>query len=661
MSWKKIIFAVLPAILFLFLISEVRAQTPISDCTIILSSGNYYLTQDIYYDGNQPCITILANNVDLDCQNHLIYGIDASNSAGISVVQSSNVNVRNCRIKDFYKGIHTDVSNEVTFYNISLESNSYGAYVENSQSVYVIGESGNTIVTGNYYGIFFYNTSYLLRIKYQQLIGNTFGIWGSSSSAVVVENNVISGSSTGLFLGSVSNGNVVENKIYDNGIGVELTSVSLMNFYDNEIRDNSNYGLKATSSVNNNNFYNNLFRNSNNIYTAGLQTNKWNTTKQLGRRIYGTGDYIGGNYWSNPEGTGYSDTCSDSDKDGFCDSPYTVSSNNIDYLPLTSLREYTLNIAVYDTCSFDSDQCFLDVSNPTIQIWKEGIKIVERSFNATIPNCPNKCPQPIQKACSVLSVKLAEGTYTIKVYKTGYNSFEGDLLLNMDLTFPVLLSRENSYTIKVKVMDSINRSYIKNILRCLYYSNGSVVPDPYPNAKWCAEISGTGEYSWYCAPRESYYYTISADGYQPYRSSTFYLNADREDIVLLSPTAYTPPGVICGNGICEPPYENATSCPQDCALLAPIPQINKTEWEEMGYGWLVPLFSPFAIYNLIMISFAVLGGVITREASAVLGIILVFVAIYTFMGIYPWWLGVVLIIIAGFLFVNLIGIIFVRK
>lgn len=654
MNSKKAFLTTLFLFSFLFFISEVKAQTPINSCPyIILSSGSYYLTQDLYYTGNQPCITILANNVILNCNNYLIYGVDASNSAGISVVQSSNVEVRNCRIKDFIKGVHADLSNNITFYNISSESNTYGVYIENSQSVYVIGEAGKTKVTNNYYGIFFYNTSYLLRIRNQYLLGNNFGIWGSTSSAVAIEKSSVIGSSIGLFLGSVSNGNVMDNEIYSNTVGIELSSVSAFNFYNNKISDNTQYGIKATSSVINNKFFNNLLKNSNNVYTAGLQANSWNTTKQLGTRIYGTGNYIGGNYWSNPEGTGYSDTCTDSDKDGFCDSPYTVSTNNIDYLPLTSLREYTLSIAVYDSCAFDTDNCFLDVSNPTIEIWKEDLRIIQGTFNATASNCPSKCPSPIQKSCNVLRVKLAEGVYTIKVYKSGYQSFEGDFMLNMDIIFPVFLTKANTYKIKISVKDSQTGSYITKIQRCLYYSNGSVVPDPYLGAKWCAEVSSGGEYTWYCVPQGSYYYTVFAEGYQTYKSGTFTLNADREDTVLLTPT-YLPPGVICGNGICEPPYENITSCPQDCGHLAPLPQINVSEWQELGYGWLLPLFTPFAFYNFIMIFLALIGGALTREASVPLGIILCFIVIYTFFGIYPWWLGFVLIIIAGFLFVNMI-------
>jgi hypothetical protein len=98
------------------------------------------------------------------------------------------------------------------------------------------------------------------------------------------------------------------------------------------------YGIYLYSSQNNL-IYNNLFNNTNNFYFKGnIYPNSWNTTKQLGQRIYSPGNYIGGNYWTNPTGNGFSDTCTDADNDEFCDSSYTLNSTgpNIDYLPLSN-------------------------------------------------------------------------------------------------------------------------------------------------------------------------------------------------------------------------------------------------------------------------------------------------------------------------------------
>jgi len=81
--------------------------------------------------------------------------------------------------------------------------------------------------------------------------------------------------------------------------------------------------------------YNNIFNNTNNYCGSLNNPNYWNTTYQSGTNIWNESlGYIGGNLWTNPSNTGYSDNCSDGNNDGFCDSPYELNSNNIDYLPI---------------------------------------------------------------------------------------------------------------------------------------------------------------------------------------------------------------------------------------------------------------------------------------------------------------------------------------
>jgi len=91
----------------------------------------------------------------------------------------------------------------------------------------------------------------------------------------------------------------------------------------------ASYFLTLTNSTDK--FYNNLINITG--FTISNTTNNWNTTRQTGTRIYSAGTEIGGNYWTNPDGNGYSDTCRDTEGDGFCDSPYVLATDNIDYLP----------------------------------------------------------------------------------------------------------------------------------------------------------------------------------------------------------------------------------------------------------------------------------------------------------------------------------------
>jgi len=83
----------------------------------------------------------------------------------------------------------------------------------------------------------------------------------------------------------------------------------------------------------NNTVYNNFFNNTNNFINSSSGINIWNTTKQAITNIVG-GLNIGGNFWANPSGTGFSQTCMDANIDGICDSSYMLSTGNEDYLPL---------------------------------------------------------------------------------------------------------------------------------------------------------------------------------------------------------------------------------------------------------------------------------------------------------------------------------------
>ncbi|HWQ96236.1 MAG TPA: NosD domain-containing protein [Candidatus Methylomirabilis sp.] len=111
------------------------------------------------------------------------------------------------------------------------------------------------------------------------------------------------------------------------------------------IKINSNNNMLSGNNVSNNDLginlfysrnnevYNNFFNNTNNFYSSDSYLPTWNTTITPGTNII-HGPNIGGNYWANPNGTGFSQTCIDSDSDGICNSPYFLNINNIDYLPL---------------------------------------------------------------------------------------------------------------------------------------------------------------------------------------------------------------------------------------------------------------------------------------------------------------------------------------
>ena len=257
----------------------------IYECIQITEPGTYALIADIINSSTTHCIDIyFSNDVVFDCQNHLIDGNDAADR-GIRVYAAENVTIKNCRLTgwDTY-AIYSYYSPSGKFYNISIDLNPLldsGIYSHREHAIF----NNISITKSPDYGLY-------IRGQYANLT-----------------NVRVSDSRYGLYL--TADDCIITNSTFsDNTRGVRFSGVE-----------------RAV-------IYNNIFNNTLNTQGTGTNLNYWNITKTSATNIIG-GSYLGGNFWSNPVGTGYSDTCVDGDADGICDIAYTISANNIDYLPLT--------------------------------------------------------------------------------------------------------------------------------------------------------------------------------------------------------------------------------------------------------------------------------------------------------------------------------------
>ncbi|VVB73247.1 Periplasmic copper-binding protein (NosD) [uncultured archaeon] len=130
------------------------------------------------------------------------------------------------------------------------------------------------------------------------------------------------------------------------GYGIYLSS-SYNNTISNVTADSNNggsgngngsgYGIYLTSSPDNF-IYNNFLNDTIPVQTDG-SPNFWNTTLTLGTNIIG-GAWIGGNFYAQPDGSGFSENCTTNGSAGsnrICAAPYDIlgDGSNIDYLPLT--------------------------------------------------------------------------------------------------------------------------------------------------------------------------------------------------------------------------------------------------------------------------------------------------------------------------------------
>jgi PKD repeat protein len=166
------------------------------------------------------------------------------------------------------------------------------------------------------------------------LTGNSIGI-SILSQHTTVKNNVLTFNNyDGIDMGG-NYSEITNNIIESNGYyGVFVQQSTGNTFRGNFIINHTSSGIDAHSTTGNT-FYDNFFNNTDNAEVD--ESNTWNTTKTAGPNIIG-GSYLGGNYWATPTGDGWSQTCTDANNDGICDTVYVFGTGDIgiDNLPLTN-------------------------------------------------------------------------------------------------------------------------------------------------------------------------------------------------------------------------------------------------------------------------------------------------------------------------------------
>ncbi len=255
---------------------------------------------------------------------------DESTNAGIFYcINCDNVTVKDLKLTKNIDGVSFWKTQNSRIENIQSANN------ENGIS---LGLSSNNNITGS-------NAS-----------NNKYGITTISSENNNIKNNTASNNEAfGILIDDNSNNNSLSgNTALNNQYGITLDFYSNNNSLSDNTALNNKYGLHlrlcsddtltSNNALNNeagilliesdnNTIYNNLFNNTNNSILYNTGGNYWNTTRTQGKNIVG-GPYLGGNFWASPDGSGYSQTCKDSNSDGICDDPYTLNESNIDHLPL---------------------------------------------------------------------------------------------------------------------------------------------------------------------------------------------------------------------------------------------------------------------------------------------------------------------------------------
>jgi parallel beta-helix repeat protein len=267
----------------------------------------------------------------------------------------------------FFLNAYEDISHDNTLTGNNATNNGNGEYVERDIGVagfYLGGSCNNNLIN---------NTATMNPVGFALSEYESKGGFAGSDSNTLTGNNATDNRIGILIAGSDSN-NLTYNTISNNGLtpsafqegifGSEFLSGGI-SLYDadnniinhNWITGNSEYGISLDDSVNNT-IYDNYFNNTQNaivlIDTAspdsepfggpdGFAQNNWSIDPISGPNIV-NGPYIGGNYWAQPDGQGWSQNHTDIGQ-GFT-IPYDIAGDtefyrfnyighNVDYHPLT--------------------------------------------------------------------------------------------------------------------------------------------------------------------------------------------------------------------------------------------------------------------------------------------------------------------------------------
>ncbi|HIH03028.1 MAG TPA: PKD domain-containing protein [Methanoregulaceae archaeon] len=221
-----------------------------------------------------------------------------------------------------------------------------------------------------------------------------------SATGVTIRDLTVSNCYYGIYFLNADAGRIERCRIADtpsNGMGLILSQGSDSNIVTgNGVFSGYNagpgtYGIAIVSSSQNT-ITNNEFNNPANVALSGAGSNTWNSAKTAGENIMG-GPYLGGNYWAEPDGTGWSEQVADANHDGIGDSSYAVGSGNADSLPLvlyepayTVIQPYWYRI---NQAPGNSREARIDGDNIVWRDWR-----AEPNYGYSINSVSNLTPLP---------------------------------------------------------------------------------------------------------------------------------------------------------------------------------------------------------------------------------------------------------------------------
>lgn len=320
-------------------------------------SAQFAQTTGIYLAGCSYCI--ISDN-DLS-ENYL--GLYLSNS------KNNKISNNKMSLNEKY-GIQLMHSEENILSNNSVNSNLHGIILENNCSDNNLTE--NLVSSNAGYGFYLINSS-SNRLNNNTISRNDMGIYQTNSNMSIISgNNISENLRYGMWI-SHSNYSIISgNTVTKSNWGIRLNSSDNSTLSGNILAFNYVSGLSMCPACDNNKIFNNYLNNTFNVEVGNLR-NTWNIARKAGKNIVG-GPYLGGNFWAGPDGTGFSQTAPDKDKNGIADIKYN-GTNFTDSLPL---------VPVFSPSN--PKHQVLPVADPNTNLRNLGTELAESSKGFTKPS-----------------------------------------------------------------------------------------------------------------------------------------------------------------------------------------------------------------------------------------------------------------------------------
>lgn len=280
-----------------------------------------------------------------------------------------------------------------------------GTYVENlkiNKQVYIWSESRKpeeTVIRAAD------PTKSAVEISVDRASFSGFTIEGSEKAGILltgvkscyINNNRVEGAEYGILLKGSDSNTISNNLITLDEKGIRLESSNSNDIIDNTIAYNYGPGISLEASSENH-IYNNYFKNAENVEEKATNAeNLWQSPLKAKQNIV-RGPYIGGNFWADLEGKGYSEIGVDENSNGICDTAYNITGGGTDNYPLfpkvpnaVKVLESNLNASAYEQGLADMEKVtsFETTVNKTDEAAESAAKNATNE-NATDENATNE-------------------------------------------------------------------------------------------------------------------------------------------------------------------------------------------------------------------------------------------------------------------------------